>query len=98
VPGSFRGVPGETFRALKTVIGNAGLPAKTPGWRSTGYPPGAAPDLAPQVRGIRPRLILCGSWEFLSMEFWRTDEIAPVVLILLLELMLLGLINYTMPI
>jgi hypothetical protein len=32
------------------------------------------------------------------MEFWRTDEIAPVVLIILLELMLLGLINYTMPI
>ena len=30
------------------------------------------------------------------MEFWRTDEIAPVVLIILLELMLLGLINYTM--
>ena len=32
------------------------------------------------------------------MEFWRTDEIAPVVLIILLELMLLGLINYTMQI
>jgi hypothetical protein len=32
------------------------------------------------------------------MEFWRTDEIAPVVLIILLELMLLGVINYTMPI
>jgi hypothetical protein len=32
------------------------------------------------------------------MEFWRTDEIAPVVLIILLELTLLGLINYTMPI
>jgi hypothetical protein len=32
------------------------------------------------------------------MEFWRTDEIAPVVLIILLGLMLLGLINYTMPI
>jgi hypothetical protein len=32
------------------------------------------------------------------MEFWRTDEIPPVVLIILLELMLLGLINYTMPI
>jgi hypothetical protein len=31
------------------------------------------------------------------MEFWRTDEIGPVVLILL-ERMLLGLINYTMPI
>jgi hypothetical protein len=25
------------------------------------------------------------------MEFWRTDEIAPVVLIILLELMVLGL-------
>jgi hypothetical protein len=32
------------------------------------------------------------------MEFWRTDEIAPIVLIILIELMLLGLINYTMPI
>jgi hypothetical protein len=32
------------------------------------------------------------------MEFWRTDEIAPVVLIILLERMLLGLINYTMQI
>ena len=32
------------------------------------------------------------------MEFWRTDEIAPVVLIILIELMVLGLINYTMPI
>jgi hypothetical protein len=30
------------------------------------------------------------------MEFWRTDEIAPVVLIIFLEL--LGPINYTMPI
>jgi hypothetical protein len=26
------------------------------------------------------------------MEFWRTDEVAPVVLIILLELMVLGLI------
>ena len=32
------------------------------------------------------------------MEFWRTDEIAPFVLIILFELMVLGLINYTMPI
>jgi hypothetical protein len=32
------------------------------------------------------------------MEFWRTDEIAPVVLVILFELMVLGLINYTMPI
>ena len=32
------------------------------------------------------------------MEFWRTDETAPIVLIILLELMVLGLINYTMPI
>jgi hypothetical protein len=32
------------------------------------------------------------------MEFWRTDEIAPIVLIILIELMVLGLINYTMPI
>jgi hypothetical protein len=33
------------------------------------------------------------------MEFWRTDEIAPVVvLIILFELMVLGLINYTIPI
>jgi hypothetical protein len=32
------------------------------------------------------------------MEFWRTDEVAPVVLIILLELMVLGLINYMMPI
>jgi hypothetical protein len=32
------------------------------------------------------------------MEFWRTDEIAPIVLIVLFELMVLGLINYTMPI
>src|SRR5580704_11598166 len=29
------------------------------------------------------------------MEFWRTDEIAPIVLIVLFELMVLGLINYT---
>jgi hypothetical protein len=29
------------------------------------------------------------------MKFWRTDEIAPVVLIILFELMVLGLINYT---
>jgi hypothetical protein len=36
--------------------------------------------------------------ELPSMEFWRTDEIAPVVLIILFELMVLGLINYTMPI
>ena len=27
------------------------------------------------------------------MEFWRTDEIAPVVLIILFELMVLGLIK-----
>ena len=26
------------------------------------------------------------------MEFWRTDEIAPIVLIILFELMVLGLI------
>lgn len=32
------------------------------------------------------------------MEFWRTDEIAPVVLLILVELMVLGLINYAMPI
>ena len=32
------------------------------------------------------------------MEFWRTDEIAPIVLIILIELMVLGLINYNMPI
>jgi hypothetical protein len=32
------------------------------------------------------------------MEFWRTDEIAQVVLLILVELMVLGLINYTMPI
>jgi hypothetical protein len=32
------------------------------------------------------------------MEFLRTDEIAPIVLIILFELMVLGLINYTMPI
>jgi hypothetical protein len=32
------------------------------------------------------------------MEFWRTDEIAPVVLLILVELMVLGLINYTMPV
>jgi len=32
------------------------------------------------------------------MEFWRTEEIAPVILIILLELMVLGLINYSMPI
>ena len=72
-------------------------------WPSPGCPPdtgedaccpGAAPDL---VRGVR-RLILCGSWELPSMEFWRTDEIAPIVLIILFELMVLGLINYTMPI
>jgi hypothetical protein len=31
------------------------------------------------------------------MEFWRTDEIVPVVLIILFELMVLGLINYTAP-
>jgi hypothetical protein len=31
------------------------------------------------------------------MEFWRTDEIAPVTLIILFELMVLGLINYTLP-
>jgi hypothetical protein len=78
----------------------AGLPAKTPhcGWPTPGYPPGAAPDLHPPGQGAPLRLILCGSWEFPLMEFWRTDEIAPVVLIILLELMRLGLINYTMPI
>ena len=32
------------------------------------------------------------------MEFWRTDEIAPIVLIIFFELMVLGWINYTMPI
>ena len=32
------------------------------------------------------------------MELWRTDEIAPVVLLILFELMMLGLINYAMPI
>jgi len=64
-----------------------------------GYSAGAAPDLVEQAQ-IRPPAAPdpCGSWEFPSMEFWRTDEIAPVVLIILLELMLLGLINYTMPI
>ena len=73
-------------------------------WPSPGSPdtgedaccPGATPDLAHQVRGVR-RLILCGSWELPSMEFWRTDEIAPVVLIILFELMALGLINCTAP-
>jgi hypothetical protein len=48
--------------------------------------------------GASAAVILCGSWEFLSVEFWKTDEIAPVVLIILFELMVLGLINYTMPI
>jgi hypothetical protein len=32
------------------------------------------------------------------MEFWRSDEIAPFVFVILFELMVLGLINYTMPI
>ena len=32
------------------------------------------------------------------MEFWTTDEIAPFVFIILFELMVLGFINYTMPI
>jgi hypothetical protein len=31
------------------------------------------------------------------MDFWRSDEIAPFVFIILFELMVLGLINYTMP-
>jgi hypothetical protein len=32
------------------------------------------------------------------MEFWRSDEIAPIVVVLIVELMVLGWINYTMPI
>jgi hypothetical protein len=60
--------------------------------------PGAVPDLVEQSlrSGLQQRLILCG--ELSSMEFWRTDEIAPVVLLILFELMMLGLINYTMSI
>ena len=62
----------------------------------SGYPPGATPDLAPSRSGASAAPD--PSWEFPSMEFWRTDEIAPLVLIILIELMVLGLINYTMPI
>jgi hypothetical protein len=49
-----------------------------------------APDQAPS--GADPLR------ELSSMELWRTDEIAPVVLLILFELMMLGLINYAMPI
>jgi hypothetical protein len=31
------------------------------------------------------------------MEFWRSDEIAPFVFVALVELMVLGWINYVMP-
>jgi len=51
-------------------------------------PPGQGPPFAADpLRG----------WEIPSMEFWRTDEIVPVILIILFELMVLGLINYTAP-
>jgi hypothetical protein len=36
--------------------------------------------------------------ELPSMVLWRTDEIAPVILLILVELMVLGRINYTIPI
>ena len=55
--------------------------------------PGAAPDLRSGASAAADPLR-----EFPAMEFLRTDEIAPVVLIILFELMVLGLINYTMPI
>jgi hypothetical protein len=46
------------------------------GWRSTGYPPGAAPDLAPQVRGLRPRSLwpraVCGAGDELSLHALRS--------------------------
>ena len=61
----------------------------------------ACPVSKPQraVEAILANILkVCIERKLSSMELWRTDEIAPVVLLILFELMMLGLINYTMPI